>query len=843
MEQTELQLSDLDVEAIAAAAAKANPQLSINDILETFGALLTPEPALYARSVISAALRLFTRYEERFTHYLPDDAERHLAALQAAVDALDTGDWGNRPHLLQPPPKDKNPFIRHCVGVAPLYSAVGLASASHPEAFAHILVEAIAAGMAYIQHTRTPQQYLDSLRSEDLPTPLDASRLQGGERALRWLSDYTPADFLLELGDGLEIGTLAERLVVHPPLALDEARTRLDHKHAARIAELERYLKLVALDAAPSLRLAGSRGAGLASEGGAYNKGRYEFIDPQFAAIGGRDIVDDNPELPAHIINIGQPPQDLAGEEAQVEGLPPNQFAVLQPESDERPLDAQIMAAKQKAALIERGNQALPFAWGVSTRLEIDTYVDLASKSGTELTPASWHAAICALLATGCTVEALSEIRWASGREQWRSDIEYDLSRKEWRIPTNTPAFKSALLDTSPSAAHRPSIHVRLPDYWRFWRFFKGDGTELSRRQLVFKTGATKLRSEARAGFALYTSQGLRLSLERCANVLAQTLYQQTQDVGPLSNFISDSSWHSATVGHYQTTPVSMIQRCYRLAQHTIAPKQVSEWDKLRAEADQSLPGDVVPALTPSGGEYCGAAHHPVVPDLAARIASMKVSLEIREVEEPADSRIEFHNRFVQYVAGWQMFETAMRAIRDPSPVLIDGIVNHPSNVDEGDQEHWIAYISDKQRGTRYLDRLACLSADLISQLEEWERHARQIGYLVRAAGFDAPSHVFYVLAPDGTPSELTPTHFSESGFQFPYRVNAFRRLVRSHLSTNGVNGEIIDAYLGHGRRGTERWNRFSTLSMKDVADEVRPHLSSLRTQLGWSLVRSPYAR
>ena len=119
MEQAELKLRHLDVVAIASAAAKTTTRLTTSDVLETFEALLVPEPAWYARSVFATALRLFELYELRFTEYFPLDSDRHLLALQATVDALDSGNWANRPHRLQPPPKGKNPFKGRCLGSAP----------------------------------------------------------------------------------------------------------------------------------------------------------------------------------------------------------------------------------------------------------------------------------------------------------------------------------------------------------------------------------------------------------------------------------------------------------------------------------------------------------------------------------------------------------------------------------------------------------------------------------------------------------------------------------------------------------------------------------------------------
>ena len=294
MEQTELEFSHLDVVAIATAAAQLDPRLTTADVLETFCALLAPEPAWYARSVFGTALRLFERHQHRFAYYFPKFADRHLLALQAAVKTLNGDKWVKRPHLLTEPPAGANAFKGVCLGSAPLYSAVGLVTDEQPEAFGVVLVECVAEGMAHTGRICSPSQYLLALTLGSTPIPRGIRRLQGGERALRWLSNNNPTELLHALSDRLKPGGITDRVLQRPP-ALHDARRRLNGTDAPRVEEMERFLTMVVLGQKPSQKTGHSGGLGRSLDRGLSSKGVYEFIGPQLVATGGRDFVDDNP--------------------------------------------------------------------------------------------------------------------------------------------------------------------------------------------------------------------------------------------------------------------------------------------------------------------------------------------------------------------------------------------------------------------------------------------------------------------------------------------------------------------------------------------------------------------
>lgn len=870
-EQSDLELRALDVDEIAARVGNSDEPYASGDVLEVCRSLLIPEPAWHAQAVIDAAVRVIREQEEYFAAHCEQDT-KVLGVLQSMSRALALNKWPGRAHLLATVPLTGNPFRYKCLSSAPLYSAVGLSSLSQPTNFQRVLAECLGAGMALCTSELSVDAYLAAATkpSDKHRLPVGHSRLAGAGRALRWLSKEAPSSLLEALGEHHRPGELHDA-IINPSEALSAAYEALNdstdstrgHQSPglARIDELIRFLEQAVLDAVPYDRSGGGK-AGGGSGGGRTVQGNYQFSDGHAILSGGRDLTDDHPELPINILTVGQPAEgDDNGHPAET--VPPDQLALVEPDPDDtdKPLDAQILAAKHKAALIERANQALPFGWGTSTGAEISKAVELTSPGLVSDDAQATAMALSALLATGCTVTGLSDIRWASGKDAWRSGIEYDLSARNWRIGAQIPAFTNSGSRDSDAACVIPAESIALPDYYQFHRFFDGDLEEMKQRRPAFKTGLTELRATARRTLQPEQRRGLRLSLERIANMLGQTLQQQTQDVGPLANLLADASWHSQTVSHYQVTTAERLRADYRSAHVQIAPNLVKAWDRDHPPVQPQGTRSSAGAGLWDADQHLGAHRLPLLSDLQNRVASIKASLASNErqstdvplngdgdVNASEDHRVAYHNDYAQYVASWIMFESALRAIIDPAPMLIDQVTDLCPPATEAKRRTPskvalnLGFISDKDRGARYLDRLAAYSGELIEQCDVWDRHARHIRRLALGNGVPATDDVFFVIDARGRQKPLRPTHFQSSGFQLPYSANAFRRLVRSYLSHVGVNGELIDAYLGHGRRGTERWGVYSTLSMPAVIREVAPRLDELRDEIGWTVIGSPHA-
>ena len=822
MDNNALDASTEDVRALARLVGR-NPsaRASETEVIELCRALLIPEPAIHGLAALTTAERLFSQLEAHLRPTLGASHEPYLQTLSDVIAVLRGNSFPGREHLRAAPPPGENPFKRQCLISAPLYSVLGLVSLERADDFSVILAEALAAGMRFCTEHLTVAGYLSTLA---LPSgkprlAVGHGRLAGGGRALRWLSEPGSDRLLAAIARDLRPGRLFERLDNPTPALRAEIET-LSAKGRARINALTLFLGMAVGGDIPGTHTGGGSTGPRDWDG--TQKGVYGFWSGNVLSASGRDFVDDDPEFPATLVNLGLPADDPDEDEPPGERVTPDQVALFSvDENDERSLDAQILAARHKASLIERANQALPFAWGCSTDDEIQKYVEMASRDvdGLDAGDPARDAAMAsaAVLATGCSVHELETIRWTRSDLRWSSDIEYDLEARCWRLPNHVPAFSADRDDLGPDIVVQPRDHIRLPDYWRFHRFFAGEFATLSRRRRAFVKTSTELKASTIAVLATVAA-GHRLSLERAANVLVQTLYQQNQDVGPLANVMSVANWHCATVAHYQTSSIKRFLADYRAAQVSIAPAMVRQWD-----ADRTTSAPI------NHGTHVGARRMPVVAHMAARIAHVQGQLSA--LERPAvEHRVAYHNIYHRYVAAWLSFELVMRAIIDPAPLLVVEVLG-------------IAYISDKQRGTRYLDRLGALSGDITRQLADCDRHSAQMRLLALANGADPSPNTFFILDQAGGSTPLRPKHFKGDGFELPYSINAFRRLARSYLSEQKVNGELIDAYLGHGRRGTERWNKFSTLPMSSVVDAIASHLDELRTALGWRVMESPHAR
>ena len=854
-----------DVIEVANWVDASDSEYSRDDVIGACRSLLVPQPAWHLKAVVDATTRLVRREEDFFSaHY--DHDKQFVGALTAMSHALAAGEWRQRQHLIDPLP-DGDPFRNKCLGSAPLYSSVILRSVDQPSVFDRILAECLGAGMSLCDSQLTSDDYLRTLHAapHENRLPIGHSRLDGVGRALRWLSNDAPSTFLEALGADHSPGSLLTALD-EPSLHLKLELSALEGDSSSgrerqvsgseRIETLKLFLRQAVLGEQPSGGGTGSGGGG----GGRAVQGNYQISDGPAMLVSGRDFTEDYPESPTTVMAIGATNAPLEnGHPTEVQA--PDQLILIRPDGKdlETSLGAQILAARHKAALIDRTNQALPFAWGTSTKEEVAQAVVLArSESATE-EAVQTAMVISALLATGCPAKGLPDIRWASGDEPWRSDIEYDLKRRCWRFGGQTPAFLDEDSRDADTACVIPAESIELPDYYNFHRFFKGDIESLTRRKQVFGSSTIKLRAVVQNVLAPLRNDGSRLTLERVGNILGQTLYQQTQDIGPRATLLADASMHSHTVAHYQVTTTKRLEEDYRSAQLQIARELVNAWDRKQALARTQDASDAEPHNLWVSTSHLGSHRLPLLVDLQARIAKVKEvitsnarlpieSIGDADIDPQTDHRVVFHNAFVQYVASWNMFEAAMRAINDPSPALVDQIVElAPASQARKRMAHRkqtsnIGFISDKDRGTRYLDRLACYSDDLMEQCDIWDRHAKHIRRLAAINGIKASGDVFFTIDRRGKQQELRTKDFQTGAFQLPYSANVFRRVVRSYLSDRRVNGEFIDAYLGQGRRGTERWGIYSTLSMPDVSKVITPHLDELRREIGWTVLESPHA-
>jgi len=72
--------------------------------------------------------------------------------------------------------------------------------------------------------------------------------------------------------------------------------------------------------------------------------------------------------------------------------------------------------------------------------------------------------------------------------------------------------------------------------------------------------------------------------------------------------------------------------------------------------------------------------------------------------------------------------------------------------------------------------------------------------------------------------------------YELPQNTN--RHFLRTKLREYGVDGEVVDIFMGHWEIGQEPHNPFSTLSPQDYKSNLEEPLSKILRNTGWKKIR-----
>jgi hypothetical protein len=184
------------------------------------------------------------------------------------------------------------------------------------------------------------------------------------------------------------------------------------------------------------------------------------------------------------------------------------------------------------------------------------------------------------------------------------------------------------------------------------------------------------------------------------------------------------------------------------------------------------------------------------------------------------------HNMMTYYTAQMFAYATGVRAVCSPLACIT-----------MFDADTRAVVISDKDGDDFYNSRLCVLPKIVVSQLEAYKKHVASLKQNTYFTTFNSTSqHLlpsFFYLNKDCTSDEIRPsTSFTLQESFFPLPLNSNRRVIRTYLMEKGVNGEAINAFMGHWGIGQEPWGKFSTCSSMDQIELVSQHIEELLKSL-----------
>lgn len=386
---------------------------------------------------------------------------------------------------------------------------------------------------------------------------------------------------------------------------------------------------------------------------------------------------------------------------------------------------------------------------------------------------------------TACRLRIHDELdaNWAEEEE-----LGYVLSTRQWRFRAPPPAFEDHPYTAS---ERRRSDRIYLDDQTGFFDLAKRHNQAGTRLPIV------RLTASRRANAAQWLKRTLPdrdIALSALpAFLFHEVLYRSDGDLGIATMLTSRTHGHSASVSHYACYPHSRLQQVYRLACRRLRPQ---------SKAQPRFPA-VAPAV-----EMHGARRVPTIEAVRDLIAESKRQLLV------TDGLVR-HNHYTAYTWIGCVLGLGMRPLTQPHLHELAEVVGSLP----------VLSFIDKARSD-YHRRLAVVPEPLVPHINRYVKYFVDL----RLAHPEIETS-FWFIDPETRISEP----FRPSHFQFLYKdifdleLYSLRRFVRTELmALREVNGETLDAFMGHWNDGVSPHDSLSTFPFRLLHQFARTHVTAL---------------
>lgn len=199
---------------------------------------------------------------------------------------------------------------------------------------------------------------------------------------------------------------------------------------------------------------------------------------------------------------------------------------------------------------------------------------------------------------------------------------------------------------------------------------------------------------------------------------------------------------------------------------------------------------------------------------------------------------VEFHNAYVLFVYELLTLATGFRSVTAPFESIKD--INIPY------EQLWI---SDKEVRSGLSARIHLLPKIAIKQLVYFKEHIKAIKHDIKPFNIDVYETMEKILSGDKSLLGF----FSENKYEslsprslktvvsnlWPLPLNWQRHYMRTRLRECGLEGKLVDAWMGHARFGQEatgRWSGMSIHQHKNISDTANKIMNDLSIKVikGW---------
>lgn len=233
----------------------------------------------------------------------------------------------------------------------------------------------------------------------------------------------------------------------------------------------------------------------------------------------------------------------------------------------------------------------------------------------------------------------------------------------------------------------------------------------------------------------------------------------------------------------------------------------------------------------PAPSVTIGSPLSPKTDRLPLLIADLKAKIEIAKQSVSETKRLyALHNAYTLYTVFMILFATGYRAVVSPL-----------SRQSDLDRESGVIVIADKIGSDLNHARIVPIPEVVLDQLANYTKHRKRMDKLLNLFhSTEAPiQQLFFMHHKKDRPISVTPSNIDKHAnefFDLPLNVN--RHFLRGALIANGVNPEVVDAYLGHWSIGQEPMSKYSTLNPTNYRNELIPALDQLLSEIGFLPLR-----
>lgn len=335
-----------------------------------------------------------------------------------------------------------------------------------------------------------------------------------------------------------------------------------------------------------------------------------------------------------------------------------------------------------------------------------------------------------------------------------------------------------------------------------------------------------------------------RLTKARISSYLFHLLSDRTGDVGDAALITGNipTSGQSTSLYYYAPKSGVLAKKYTELCNELIGvinPQLRSRIERLEPLGNINI----------TSGNRVGSHISPLMSTIKLMVEDLKNMLDCR-IRDRADPTflIELHNAYTAYSVMLFGFTTGYRAVNDPFYSVLDV-----------DWESQFITISDKDNDDNYNTRIVWLPDITISQLRYYEEHRKQLieemvflnpvlaSKLKRKESLSWKAQLnnehgvpfFFFLNERYKAIKVGPISLKKNvkwSYELPQNTN--RHFLRTKLREYGVNGEVVDIFMGHWETGQEPHNLFSTLSPQDYTSILEKPLSKILQDTGWIKIR-----